>query len=125
MPSKDDTSKVLVIKPSNNYGPWALPKGRVDQGETLQRAAFREVWEETGVKAGLMPGKAYIGKGVGSYSISHFFLMYRKSGNPRPTDESEKAIFVPWDQAINLFVRDGNKRDPKIVLRAMKMLGRI
>lgn len=125
VPSKKDFSKVLVIKPSNNYGPWAFPKGRVDTGETLQIAAVREVFEETGVHAKFLHrGKdTYLGSGRGSFSVTHFFLMYSSGGKPHPTKESEKALFVPWEQAINLFTRSGNKRDPKIAMRAMKVLG--
>lgn len=123
--SKDDMSKVLVIKPSGNYGPWAFPKGRVNDGETMQLAAQREVWEETGVKAKFLDvGKhTYLGSGMGTMSVTHFFLMYRAGGHPHPTEESEKAVFVTWQQAINLFLKDGNKRDVKIALKAMGALG--
>lgn len=122
-PSKDDLTKVLVIKPSNNYGPWSFPKGQVDKGETKQIAAIREVEEETGVKARILSGTSYVGSGKGGHSVTHYFLMHRVSGKPHGSDETEKAIFVPWDQAINLFVRSGNRRDPKLALKAMKMLG--
>ena len=30
---------------------WKFPGGLVDQGETLQEAAIREVFEETGIKS--------------------------------------------------------------------------
>lgn len=125
VPSKDDFSKVLVIKPSNNYGPWSFPKGRIDEGETQVMAAAREVREETGIRAKILKlaGRAYLGSGKGSHSVTHYYLMVRTSGTPHATDETEKALFVPWDQAINLFVRSGNKRDPRIAMKAMKALG--
>lgn len=125
VPSKDDFSKVLVIKPRNNFGPWAFPKGRMDEGETHLVAAVREVEEETGVTAKVLkiPGRAYLGMGKTSGSLTHYYLMVRVSGTPHPTEESEKALFVPWDQAINLFVRAGNKRDTKFAMKAMKALG--
>lgn len=122
---RGDPTRVYVIKPSNNYGPWAFPKGRVDEGESLKQAAVREVWEETGIKAKIQSGKSYLGKGVGSFSVTHFYLMTRVGGNPKNFDraETERVLLVPWEIAIALFRKAGNKRDVMIAERAMKVLG--
>lgn len=45
-------NKVLMLKKKN--GSWVLPKGRVEQKETLEDAAVREVWEETGINAHIL-----------------------------------------------------------------------
>ncbi len=47
-------SKVLLIR-SRGTGECHLPKGRKDLGESLQDAALRETWEETGVRVQLLP----------------------------------------------------------------------
>jgi 8-oxo-dGTP diphosphatase len=39
----------LIHRP--RYGDWSLPKGKVDDGETTLQCAYREVFEETGVRA--------------------------------------------------------------------------
>jgi 8-oxo-(d)GTP phosphatase len=39
----------LVHRPS--YGDWSLPKGKIDENETALACAYREVFEETGIKA--------------------------------------------------------------------------
>jgi phosphohistidine phosphatase SixA/8-oxo-dGTP pyrophosphatase MutT (NUDIX family) len=45
---------VLVVhRPS--YDDWTFPKGKVDPGEALQRAAVREIAEETGLRVRLGP----------------------------------------------------------------------
>lgn len=42
-----DTSLILLIK---RNGVWDLPKGKLENGETIPECALREVAEETGLK---------------------------------------------------------------------------
>ena len=44
-------NRILLVKRSKppGEGLWAIPGGRVELGETLQKAAEREIMEETGV----------------------------------------------------------------------------
>jgi 8-oxo-dGTP diphosphatase len=42
----------LIHRP--RYDDWTLPKGKLDNGETFEDAALREVWEETGLRARLV-----------------------------------------------------------------------
>jgi 8-oxo-dGTP diphosphatase len=124
--SLKDREHVYVIKPSNNYGPWAFPKGQVDKGESKKQAALREVWEETGLKARIIDHrKAYLGSGKGSYSITHFYLMVKTGGSPHPTDETEEVRLVTWKEAKRLFRSSGNRRDVEIAKRAQVVLGKM
>lgn len=43
----DDAGRVLVVH-RPRYDDWSLPKGKLDDGETSEAAALREVEEETG-----------------------------------------------------------------------------
>lgn len=47
--SDDEGNRLLICR----NGRWDLPKGKVEQGETLAQAALRETLEETGVAAHL------------------------------------------------------------------------
>jgi len=44
--------RVLMIRRATDvgYGLWGLPGGYVDRGEVVEKAAAREVWEETGLE---------------------------------------------------------------------------
>lgn len=48
-----DYEFAIVHRPK--YDDWSLPKGKVDQGESDEQAALREVQEETGVRCSLGP----------------------------------------------------------------------
>jgi 8-oxo-dGTP pyrophosphatase MutT (NUDIX family) len=39
--------KILLVQ--NGRLAWSFPKGGVDEGESMQKAAFREIYEETGI----------------------------------------------------------------------------
>lgn len=50
----NEDGKILIIKRSSdsktNPGKWELPGGKVDQGESFDKALLREVYEETNLK---------------------------------------------------------------------------
>ena len=118
--SLKDMSKVYVIQ-QKNWNTWAFPKGRVDEGESIKKTAVREVAEETGLHVTLLPS-GYLGKGVGSYSITHFFAAVRSGGSPGQHDhEVSKVKLVSFTEAFKLFRKSGGKagkRDLMILRRA-------
>lgn len=46
-------SRIAVIY-RNRRRDWCLPKGKLDEGETFEQAAFREIKEETGCTVELL-----------------------------------------------------------------------
>lgn len=50
----NEEGKILIIKRASdsktNPGKWELPGGKVDQGESFDKALLREVYEETNLK---------------------------------------------------------------------------
>lgn len=115
-----DMTKIYVIQ-QRNWNTWAFPKGRVDKGESIKKTAVREVAEETGLHVTLLPG-GYLGKGVGSFSITHFFAAVRSGGSPGQHDhEVSKVKLVSFTEAFKLFRKSGGKagkRDMMILRRA-------
>ena len=43
--------KIFVGKRIDNQKAWQMPQGGVDKNESLKSAAFRELYEETGIKS--------------------------------------------------------------------------
>lgn len=116
---------VLLLRKFN--GDWVLPKGRVENEESLEEAALREVYEETGVRAKII---CYIDKvnyfyknmkygGFVSKDV-HWYWMETHSIRCRP-QKSEgfiKAEFVHKDRVLNM-VRYNDERE--IIRRALAL----
>ena len=60
--------KILLLYKNikNRYEGWVLPKGTVEEGESHEQTALREVHEEAGVKAKVLD---YIGKSEYTFTV--------------------------------------------------------
>jgi len=86
--------KILVLYKNykNKYEGWVLPKGTVEEGESYEETALREVKEETGVQASIVK---YIGKSQYSFNVPqdtvekdvHWYLMMADSYYSKPQRE--------------------------------------
>lgn len=81
---------------------WDLPKGKLDEGETLENCAKREVEEETGLHHLKVIGPAkityhtYVQFGKPILKETHWYLM-KNSGNERLIPQTEEEISeIAW-----------------------------
>lgn len=121
---EDDLDHVYIRKPSGNYGPWAFAKGRIDKGETQEQAALREVEEEIGIVARIIPG-SYLGLAEGSMSFTHYYMMFAVRDLKRHDKETDKVLLATWTEAIHKFAKGGNNRDIKILTKAMDLVEKV
>ena len=96
---EDGRLAVLVIR----YGSrWSFPKGHIEPGETEQQAALREVKEETGVDATLLPGFRYASSSAkaGETRLIIGFAAWYAGGVPTPQPgETEEVCWLPVEEA--------------------------
>jgi 8-oxo-dGTP diphosphatase len=113
-----DTGQALVVKPGdgqillvqNPSGYWGFPGARRDDGETLEQAAIRGAFEQTGLSI-QVDRVAAIGEFLQALSAVHrlfvLFQAHQIAGNVQPQKlgevadvewfEAEKADWlVPW-----------------------------
>ncbi len=96
---------------------FALPKGLVDEGETPEEAALREVREETGMEGELVAPLGYIRyyyysreEDTRYFKLVHFFLIRYRAGSEEEHDwEVEGVEWLPLEEALRSLSYKGER----------------
>ncbi len=100
---------------------WEIPAGTLEPGEAIQRAAQRELAEETGYQA-LRWHKLtefYPSPGVLSERTHLFVAQDLKAGSMHPdADEQLEPHLIAWSEAL-AWVLDGTIRDAKTLVAVL------
>jgi len=92
--------RIVLVRRKNPPPGWALPGGFVDYGETVEAAAIREAFEETGLKVNLvrqLHTYSEPGRDPRGHTVSVVFVA-TASGEPRGGDDASIAkAFDPAD----------------------------
>ena len=115
---------VAAIRPQGRNRVWALPKGRIDAGESAAETAVREVREETGVEGRLVEKLGDVryvytatwegAKGERIFKVVSFFLLRAGRGRIGEIDESMRievaeARWLPLEEAPRLLTYGGER----------------
>lgn len=104
----DDGVEVVLASRRTRRGQlaWGLAKGGIEEGETKEAAAIREVREETGMTAEIEADLGdtkymYVWDDIRIRKTVHFFLMRHTGGNVDDRDdEMEEIRWFPMERAI-------------------------
>jgi 8-oxo-dGTP pyrophosphatase MutT (NUDIX family) len=97
---RGDTEVLLVHRPHRKD--WTFPKGKLEEGETDEACALREVEEETGLRCALqeeLPSVSYRTR-KGRLKVVRYWMMVPISGVARPRNEVDAIRWLPIDRAL-------------------------
>ena len=95
----NQAGELLMMK---RRGFWDMPKGKLDEGESIEACATREVSEETGLKNLEIVKKlqvtyhTYIYKGSPALKPSHWFLMTNAGDESLIPQTEEDITEIRW-----------------------------
>lgn len=102
--NRDGVTHVLVVH-RPRYDDWSLPKGKLDDGETFEAAALREIAEETGVvgRLGADLGQVAYVDHKGRPKVVRWWAVEAEAfGEPTDTDEVDEMRWVAPEDAEEL-----------------------
>ena len=123
----DDGIEVVLASRRTRRGElaWGLAKGGIEEGESHEEAAVREVQEETGliaeIEASLGETKYfYVWEDTRIRKTVHFFLMRHTGGDPADhDDEMEEIRWFPLERAMK---RAAYRGEREVIGRAAELL---
>ncbi len=127
----DGSIRVVLVRPTGR-STWVMPKGHLEEGETVAEAATREAREESGLTVGEIEPLGEISYVYSSrerngatlariFKRVHFFLMEHTGGDPSAHDsETDEVAWLSFDEAL---ARATHPNEQALIAKAREMLG--
>jgi 8-oxo-dGTP pyrophosphatase MutT (NUDIX family) len=107
---------------------WSLPKGHIEQGETAEQTAIREVAEETGIQGSVLAALGsidywFVTEGRRVHKTVHHYLMRFLDGEL--SDEDVEVTEVAWVPLMDLPSRLAYADERKLAQVAGELIAKL
>jgi len=102
-----DGAVLLVHRPK--YDDWSFPKGKLEDGESWEEGAVREVEEETGLRCtvGREIGRTHYAVLQGPKEVRYYAMAC--DNDPQAQNEVDEVRWVPLDEAREVLSHDRDR----------------
>lgn len=121
--------KIDILMIQDRKGRWTIPKGHVEEGETFEQTAVREIGEETGLTKLVIRDKLdkifffYRREGLLIYMTTHIFLIEALGDtNALVAEDSEGIVDVKWFEKDEALQQIEYKDTEKLFMLGLKKL---
>lgn len=128
---RSGAGQIDILMIQDRKGRWTIPKGHVEEGETFEQTAIREVGEETGLRHVVIRDKLdkifffYRREGNLIYMTTHIFLMEALGDTDAIVPEdSEGIVDVKWfpkDEALKSIEYKDTEKLFKLGLKKLQL----
>jgi 8-oxo-dGTP diphosphatase len=93
---------LIAVVHRPRYDDWSLPKGKLDEGESFEEAALREVEEETGLTCTIKQpiGDTSYKDRKDRTKLVRYFEMEPTEGEFTPNDEVDELVWLEPGEAL-------------------------
>lgn len=109
---RDGDPPLVAVVHRPRYDDWSLPKGKLDEGESFEQAALREVEEETGISCRLgreLEPSSYRDH-RGREKLVRWYLMEMLGGEFEPNDEVDELRWLAPAEAAAVLSYEHDRR---------------
>ena len=103
-----DRRVLLVHRP--RHGDWSFPKGKLEDGESWEQAALREVEEETGLRCVLGDEVGWTHYDVEDEPKEVRYFRMSSVGEARAQSEVDEVRWVPFEKARALLTHERDRQ---------------
>ena len=108
-----DSYRYLLIKNKRSIH-WSFPKGHVEEGESDEDTALREVFEESGLHIEIIPGfkttSEYLIQGRVEKTVNIYVAKTEDTNTTIQEEEIEDYAWLPYEQAMKRLKFENDKK---------------